>query len=283
MSDEVVGLPDVVSEKSVTLANSSVSTIEATMRIADAYFDMFNRLRERAVSLTNKNDWIDQNNNPYLEYSGASKIAIAFGVAQGGVKFEEEKRDDGDIPYITFTCFAKLTWNGNSSEHIGTSSSKDDFFARRKNKETGEPYYLPLKDINIMDVKKKAWTNLMNRGIKDILGLSFTWEEIEEISKGKITRALCTSFTYGKGTKGGKAESANAGELRSATWKRILALCNGDEATAKIQLKNATTWTKDGKVIEGANDISKVSENQIIKVLSPMLDKAEKEAFGEAK
>jgi hypothetical protein len=137
---------------------------------------------------------------------------------------------------------------------------------------------LPLSDIDLMNVKKKGWTNLMNRGIKQLLGLTFTWEDIEFFSEKRITREICKVFSYSKGGRGGRApESANAGAKRTQVWNQMLEMCHGDIGQAQTLLKQLTTFKgRDNKPVEGKLDISQVGEGQL-KFLDQKLSDIKKE------
>ena len=55
--------------------------IEAVVKNAEKYMQIQKRLREAALQLTNTNDWVNQDGNPYLEISGTNKVAAGFGIS----------------------------------------------------------------------------------------------------------------------------------------------------------------------------------------------------------
>jgi hypothetical protein len=208
--------------------------------------------------LTNQNDWINQNGKPYLEWTGASKIACAFGVSYSTPVFEKEICKDDKGEYAVFQAIAMLTWNGRSMPEIGTGSSRDPFFG----KSGGE--YLPLSEIDLTDVKKKAITNMLNRGIKSLLGLSYTWDEIETISEGKINRTGVSKVEYSAGSQGSKQEKKESKDLRVEIHKMLVDMNMGDQLAASVQLEEITRWknTK-GETVKGKNNVNDIIEKGV--------------------
>jgi hypothetical protein len=237
----------------------TVDSLEKQIALADKYFELFDHIRKRAISLTDQSDWIDQEGKPYLQETGAAKIAAAFNIQQAELQCAKEKESDDRGDYVTYTWTAILSWNNRSITCIGTSSTRDKFFGRKDNRD------LPLSEIDLMNVKKKGWTNLMNRGIKQLLGLTFTWEDIEKYSEGKITKAKGKVFSYAKGGRGGKApEGADTGAKRTAIWNQMLEMSMGDIGEAQAVLEQLTTFTgRDKKVVKGKSDIALVGEGQL--------------------
>ena len=48
---------------------------------AEKRIDAMNKIKRVAIKLTNKHDWTDQGGKPYLQVSGAEKIARMFGIS----------------------------------------------------------------------------------------------------------------------------------------------------------------------------------------------------------
>lgn len=273
MAEQTSKVPATTEPKEQTRPKMDVSTVdslEKSVQMADRYFSLLDRIKKRAISLTNRNDWIDQAGNPYLEISGATKIAMGFGLNVTSQEYDKEQIKDDRGEYVIYTVRGIMEWNGRTIQQIGTASSRDDFFAKGKN-EAGEKILLPLAEIDLTDIKKKAFTNFENRGIKDLLGLSFTWEEVEHISEGKIKKEMCQKFSYTAGGKGGKQESAQAGDKRSELRKIILDMNYGDETKAKEALIAMTAWkNNEDKEIPGKSNVMDLSEKQINFLLPKM-------------
>lgn len=234
--------------------------------------ELTKRLYMIALRATNCNDWIDQNGTPYLEYEGARKIARDIGLEIRNVQMMKQQIKDDKGEYIIFSYTGEAVWQGKSTPEMGTCSTRDKFFAERYDKTKGEKYLLPLSEINIVDVMKKGHTNLMNRCVKSALGLSFTWEEIDQATNGVITRDKCTGVSYTKGKRGGsttKADPAKVASARSEVWDWILEFNSGDLESSKQTLQAMTAFEgKDGKKFPGYTDIAKVSEG-VLRHLHP--------------
>ena len=258
---EQVGLPTVI--PGTTIAHSTtVEDIEKGLKLAEKMVDAQDRLMKILIRSTNNKDWIDQADKPYLQASGCNKIARNMGIRVSTIVREEHNREDDRGAYIEIVTSAAGEWNGKVTQQVGSASTRDRFFAERWM--DGEKILLPLSEIDLGNVRKKSHTNLLNRLIKDLLGLSFTWEEIEEASSGKITKTGGTVFTYDKGKAGGKNEAADSGTKRSEIRTMIMDMCDGEEGAAKAMLQEFTSFkNKEGKVIPGKTSVDKLSDKQL--------------------
>lgn len=257
---------EVVQETIKQLPMDSTGSLQQAVDRAEKYLKLNDSIRRLAVNLTNVNDWIDQNGNPYLEWSGASKIANAFGVSVTGTVCEKETIKDDKGEYINYFYTGTGTWNGRETQETGSGSTRDAFFGKANG------VWLPLSEIDLTDIRKKAMTNFFNRLIKTLLGLSYTWEEIAEITGGKITREKCTGVTYDKGKQGGKADTdAKTPEKRASIRKWILDMCHGDAEIAKDLLADKTKWTDPkGAQVAGKRNVDDLSEKQVIYLYSKL-------------
>ena len=242
-------------------------SLEKTVENAERYFKALERIRKLSVNVTNVLDWVDEAGKPYAQKSACDKIAGAFGVQTGSPEFEKENLSDEKGDYYVYSCKIAGRWNNVEASEVGVASSRDDFFALRTITNAAgekEKVLKPQSEIDPCDIRKKAFTNGMNRLIKRLLGLSFTWEEIEQISGGKISRQLCAGVQYSKGSKGGNADSPQTKTLREECRKWILQLCDDSEAAAKAFLKKETAFKgRDGTDFSGKENIASLSEKQI--------------------
>lgn len=142
-----------------------------------------------ALSATTAADWVDQNGKPYLQATGAEKVARRFGVRIENVEFDREDITDDTGRYYLYTVTGRAVLkDGESIETIGTCSSRDKFFGRKD----GE--YKKVEDVDIGNVKKKAYTNFLGNAITRLLGIrGLTWEHL---GKYGITKAGKTSVPY---------------------------------------------------------------------------------------
>jgi hypothetical protein len=170
-------------EEQYTLpANTLISLADEVEQRLDA----MNKIKRVALKLTNKHDWIAQNGKPYLQASGAEKIARLFGVSW---RISEPVQEDLAGGHFSFTYKGEFSLQGATIEAIGTRNSKDGFFSRGGK--------LPASEIDRGDVKKAAYTNLLANGITRILGVrNLTYDDLEEYAG--ISQNQVTSISYSK-------------------------------------------------------------------------------------
>jgi len=261
----------------MTANSNSLEEMERSMEQTDRLIAVMDSIRKKCVRLTNKNDWINQAGVPYLEASGCDKIAKCFGVQISEISCERESYTDEHGEFYQFTTSGTGKWLNNISHEIGVTNTRDKFFARKKI--DGESTLLPLSEIDLPSVKKKSHTNFMNRMIKKLLGLSYTWEEIEEMSAGKVTEQLCSKFSYDKGKKGGKTTPPADTKKVSLCRKMMLELCGGDSGAAKKMLMSMTEFTApDGKEVKGKSRVEDVTPKQFNSFVYPKI-KTQYDAF----
>ena len=143
---------------------------------AERRIDAVIKIKQIALKVTNARDWTDQGGNPYLQVSGAEKIANLFNISW---RIDEpicETEDDG---HFTFTYTGTFSIAGRSIQVSGSRSSKDPFFKKydwKNNVKTEKP----ISAIDRRDVKMSAMTNLLGNGITRLLGIrNLTYADLE--------------------------------------------------------------------------------------------------------
>lgn len=126
---------------------------------AERRIQAINRIMSASLKITNEKDWILIAGTPYLQESGATKVARLFGIGWSIENPILETETDG---HFTYTYKGKFFMGGTSIEATGSRSSKDDFFTGKTNPKAPQ-------DIDKRDVKMSAYTNCINNGIKRIL------------------------------------------------------------------------------------------------------------------
>ena len=198
--DLETALPAIADENIVAIAAHAEERLEA-----------LDKIKKVALKITNANDWVDENGKPYLQGSGAEKVARIFGVSWR--IFEPTEDDLGGGHYI-ITYKGEFAVGGAIISAIGTRSSKDGFFKKYKYVGQGqdkERVELPASEIDKGDVKKSAYTNLLANGITRLLGIrNLTYGDLEKYAG--IKRDQVTTVEYKKGGKApvaqGKAPSS---------------------------------------------------------------------------
>lgn len=161
------------------------------LSIAEKREKFIEKAIELGIKATTAHDWVDQNGKPYLTGSGAEKIARRFGVKVHGVECKRfnEKDNKGEYYYFRYTGTFELPGGLDSIEAIGICSSRDQFFAIITKKDvSGKPIYengkpvkilKPLEEVDISNIEKSAYTNMLGNGITRLIGLrGLTWEQL---------------------------------------------------------------------------------------------------------
>lgn len=256
-------------------ATSSLDDLDKVVKHAEKFLAVQGQVRKMAINLTNIHDWVDEGGQPYLQERGTQKIAMAFGVSIKNVKCEEQPREDDDGKYITFYHTGEAVWQGRVSPQTGTCSTRDKFFGRKAGG------HKPLKEVDLDNVRKKSMTNFLNRCIKSALGLSFTWEEIEQYSGGKVSRANLAkagkAVAYDKGTQGGTSqqkapETQEQKDEKGQVWWMMKEMY-GSEQGASEALSKATSFQGENGIVPGKTDINRVSDRQM-KFIAPKVKDA---------
>jgi len=171
---------------------------------AEKRIDAMNKIKRVAIKLTNRHDWTDQGGKPYLQVSGAEKIARMFGISW---RISEPIKEEMDGGHFSFTYRGNFSLAGATIDAIGTRSSKDGFF-KKYGYENGNKTELPASEIDRGDVKKSAYTNCIGNGITRLLGIrNLTYEDLQEFAQ--ITPDMIGKVDY---KKKGKAEAGIASE-----------------------------------------------------------------------
>jgi len=167
---------------------ASEGVLADALEIIEQRSQLFERVLNVALTATGPSDWVDQNGKPYLQASGAEKVARRFGVRIFDIDIERENITDEGGTYYVYTVTGKgALGRGNELiEAIGTCSSRDVFFTRGGK--------MKQQDVDITNIKKSAYSNFMGNVVTRLLGIrNLTWAELE---KHGITRNGKTSVTY---------------------------------------------------------------------------------------
>lgn len=273
MSDDIItvgtDVPAIADNTLIQLAEQAERRIDAMMKI-----------KKMALKMTNRHDWTDQGGKPYMQVSGAEKVARLYGISW---QISEPIKEFEEGGHFSFTYKGYFSLAGATIEAIGTRSSKDGFFTKYS-WDNGEKTTLPPSAIDAGDVKKAAYTNLLGNGISRILGLrNLTYEDLEEFAG--ITKDMIGKVEYkSKGKQTDKdipsegaqvvefvpsSVSIREGDKKDGTkWKKFI-IKNGDgeystfsESLAKIA-KDALNEKRTIKVTYKSSKFGKDIENLV--------------------
>ena len=167
---------EVVDSSIVPVASEALVELAAQ---AERRVEAINKIKAYSLRLTQPSDWVDQNGRPYLQVSGAEKIARLFGISW---RIDEPIREELEGGHYIYTYKGYFSLAGAEIEAIGSRSSKDPFF-KRYVYENGERKELPPSEIDPGDVKKAAYTNCIGNGITRLLGLrNISYEDLEKVA-----------------------------------------------------------------------------------------------------
>lgn len=173
---------------------------------ADKYIAAMNRIMDAALKITNELDWVLIGGKPYLQESGATKVARLFGISiqligKPTIEFDNEG-------YKTYTYKARFLLKDQFVECEGSRSMKEDFFAKQgKDKPLKKP-----DEIDDRDVKMAAYTNCINNGIKRLIP-NLRNIDVATLEKAGLDVSRIAGYTFKDGSKGGTGKKAEESGL----------------------------------------------------------------------
>lgn len=200
-------MPAVMQPEQDALMNMSFDNILSIADRADKMVTALNKIMAAAIRVTTPKDWVLIGGTPYLQESGASKVARLFGIGwRIHPGFPRQEMDADGYPSYTYRM--TFTMGGQSIEAEGMRNSRDEFFAGRRTDRDGNPLKQKTVDeIDLADVKRAAYTNCLNRGIKAILpGLRNL--DAETLERNGINLGGTSGYTFKSGSKGGNTGKA---------------------------------------------------------------------------
>jgi hypothetical protein len=217
--------------------------------MAEKRVNAIKRIKQAALSVTSKHDWVDQGGKPYLQVSGSEKIARLFGMSWTIDEPQLTTEEDG---HFSYTYKGKFTIGSTPPiDFIGSRGSKDAFFSKSHGND------IPPSEIDRNDIKKAAYTNLLGNGITRLLGLrNLTWEEVNNAG---IKKEDAGKVEYTK-----KEMSEKGKDIRKKLGDMLMEMAGGDKEQASMLLFEHTSFIdKEGKTVAGKSSLSDLSEKAL--------------------
>lgn len=187
------------------LLDSNTDNILYLAEKADQYITAMNKIMDAALKITNELDWCLIGGNPYLQESGATKVARLFGISIQLIGQPVIECDPQG--YKTFTYKARFMLKDQFIECEGSRSMKEDFFAGK-----GEKMKKP-DEIDERDVKMAAYTNCLNNGIKRLIP-NLRNIDVATLERAGLDVSKIRGYTFKTGSKGGNSGKAEDSELK---------------------------------------------------------------------
>jgi hypothetical protein len=210
---------------------------------AERRIDAVIKIKKIALKVCNPRDWTDQAGNPYLQTSGAEKIANLFNISW---RIDEPIYEEDSDGHYTYSYKGFFSLGSRTTEAEGSRSSRDGFFKQYLYEEKERKEVSISERTNKRDVKMAALTNLLGNGITRILGIrNLTWDDLKEFAG--ITKEQVTSIQYKKG--GEKApvtmpqEKKANGEQSKEQGKIIVSLVDSVTQSSGKK-KDGKEWVK---------------------------------------
>lgn len=230
----------------VSVTGLDNDNILAMAEQAEKRIEAINKIKQVALRVTNAHDWTDQGGKPYMQVSGAEKVARLFGISW---RIDEPQLIVEETGHFEFTYKGYFSMGNVEIEAIGTRTSKDDFFSWGGKK--------PPSEIDRGDVKKAAYTNCVGNGITRLLGIrNLTWEDL---AAAGINKDGIGKVEYKKAEM-----STEAKDQRAEIGRMILEMAKGDKEAASQELEAYTSFVgRDGKTVPGKKKLEDLSEKMI--------------------
>lgn len=209
-------------QKGGALFDAGADNILYMAEKAEQYISAMKKIMTAALKITTEQDWVLIGGQPYLQETGATKVARLFGIS---IQIIGQPMVETDAKgYKTFTYRARFSLNGQFVEAEGSRSAKDEFFAGKDRKKSAD-------QVDERDVKLAAYTNCVNAGIKKLIpglrGLS-----VQDLQKAGFDTSKMKGYTFKTGSQGGNSGKAEDSGL-------VCSSCNAPITQAEASYSEA--------------------------------------------
>lgn len=253
--NEIMAVEDEVNElttpQGAGMIDGDIDIILYQAERAEKYITAMNKIMNAAIRITTEYDWVLIGGQPYLQESGATKVARMFGVSWTIGKPTIEMDNAG---YKTFTYKGRFILKGQFVECEGSRSMKDEFFAGKDNPEKGKSKKT-ADEIDERDVKMSAYTNCINNGVKRLIpGLRNI--KVETLEEAGLNVEEIRGYSFNTGSKGGKSGKAEDSGLTCSVCNAPITQAEASFSEAKYKAKLCRKCQKE----QGAKPAPKAEE-----------------------
>ncbi len=229
--NEIVMIEDDITELTAKpqgsgLLDTNTDNILYLAEKAEQYITAMNKIMDAALKITSELDWCLIGGTPYLQESGATKVARLFGISIQLVGKPQVEIDA--LGYKTFTYKARFLLKDQFVECEGSRSASEEFFAGKGR--TKKP-----DEIDERDVKMAAYTNCLNNGIKRLIP-NLRNIDVETLERAGLDTTKLRGYTFKEGSKGGKGKGAEESGLKCEAC--------GKEVTQKVASYSQSKFEK---------------------------------------
>lgn len=235
--------------EAISPVNLSSDGLLEMARQAEQRVEAIKKIKILSLRVTNPHDWTDQGGRPYLQVSGAEKVARLFGVSW---RFDPPMLIIEESGHFRYEYKGYFSMGMVEIEVVGTRSSSDPFFAGSKDRPK------PPSEIDKGDVMKAAFTNCIGNGVTRLLGIrNLTYEDLQEAG---IDPAKMGRVEYKKGAE----MSAEVQFQQTEILTMLTEMSDGDPAKFTEALQKITAFRgRDGKDVPGKTRLEDLSEKAI--------------------
>ena len=229
-------------------------SVEKELAAIEKNIAFYNGVKILALKLTKPTDWVDQGASLYLMDRGSENIAIAFGVDITDLDVRMEWAEDPKGRYYSYVATGKAYSRklGRMVEDIGVCSQRDKFFGMLGGK------LKEIEDVDAANIRRKAVTNLYNRLIKRVVGLSGV--TLEDLKEAKMDVTKINKVEYKSGSQKA-ADLSDDGKSTKAKLDQMLArMANGDAKEIANLVKKFSLWIDGDKKERFCTSTDKLSE-----------------------
>lgn len=186
-----------IGNRNTGLLDASADNIMYMAEKAEKMITAMNKIMSAALKITSEYDWTLIGGKPYLQESGATKVARLFGISW---KIGEPRIECDSEGYKTFTYKGRFEMRGQFIECEGSRSMKDEFFGGKSDSRKS------VDEISERNVRQAAYTNCINNGIKRIIpGLRGI--DVKTLEEAGIDTKKIKGYTFKDGGKGGTSKT----------------------------------------------------------------------------